>query len=460
MVFTDRLKNIDSTRVAFVALAATILLLPLGLGGARVLPFALAQIGLAIFFTAYAAGSPDAVPLPRRLKVAGSLFALVLLWGWVQTVGFTPSDWHHPLWSDANTLLGGEYWGAISLTPQNGHAVLMTMTTYALLLAAVYVLARDPITAHKLLMMLWCVGVAVCLYGLVLQAADSRTILWWDKWGYETDLTATFVNRNHFADYAGIVFIVGLGLAWQSLRTLLRTAKPHARGAAIQSWLLRSGLAYTVALLLVMMAIIFSHSRAGLVATLLGTGVFGAAYLVYQKRFMLALALPLLVALAGAGAVATLGDSVSRFNTLFSDYSSRDRMTAYTDTANAIADNPFFGHGLGSFEQAFRLYRSHDIRAYFDHAHSDWLEMAFDLGVPAAALLFIAIALLVSGCWHGVRTRRQYGLYPALGLGVSALVLAHALVDFNLQVPGVVVSWLLVLGAGLAQGWSSRHERH
>jgi hypothetical protein len=87
------------------------------------------------------------------------------------------------------------------------------------------------------------------------------------------------------------------------------------------------------------------------------------------------------------------------------------------------------------------------------------LESVLDLGIPAAMTLWLAIGIFISGLWHGICTRQRDGSYPALGLAVTLMVLGHASIDFSLQIPGIVLCWVSLLGVGLAQSWSHRVGR-
>ena len=50
-------------------------------------------------------------------------------------------------------------------------------------------------------------------------------------------------------------------------------------------------------------------------------------------------------------------------------------------------------------------------------------------------------------------------MYPCVGLAATVLVGLHALADFTLQVPAVMASYMLIMGAACAQSWSSRLGR-
>ena len=43
-------------------------------------------------------------------------------------------------------------------------------------------------------------------------------------------------------------------------------------------------------------------------------------------------------------------------------------------------DYPLFGTGAGTFYTAFTRYRGHDIGAFFDHAHNDYVQFLAETG--------------------------------------------------------------------------------
>ena len=92
----------------------------------------------------------------------------------------------------------------------------------------------------------------------------------------------------------------------------------------------------------------------------------------------------------------------------------------------------------------------------YDRAHNTWLENLFELGVPAAMALFLAIGGLVVICLQGVRRRRRDWAFPAVGVAASVLVGVHAMLDFSLQLPAVAILYACIMGVACAQSWSSR----
>jgi O-antigen ligase len=102
-----------------------------------------------------------------------------------------------------------------------------------------------------------------------------------------------------------------------------------------------------------------------------------------------------------------------------------------------IAERPWSGFGLGTFETVYPAYARFDNGAVVEHAHDDWLEWASEGGLPFSAVwVFLALSALrpaVRSVW---------------GLGVPAIFL-HALVDYPFARFGVT-AWVFALIGALA----------
>ena len=133
------------------------------------------------------------------------------------------------------------------------------------------------------------------------------------------------------------------------------------------------------------------------------------------------------------------------------------RLSLYRATLRMIADHPWFGTGLGTFNLAFPAYRSDDISMYgiYDRAHSTLFELAAEAGLPLACIVVIGWMIAFGALAHGVRTRRRDRIIPAAALSVGLLAVFHSLVDFSLQIPGFAIVVFGLLGVGVAQSFSS-----
>jgi O-antigen ligase len=153
-----------------------------------------------------------------------------------------------------------------------------------------------------------------------------------------------------------------------------------------------------------------------------------------------------------------LGGNVSgRFDV--QGLSDEGRLDVYRSTLRMIADHPWFGTGLGTFVWSFPAYRSATISMWgvWDRAHSTPLELASDLGLPLAGLIGLAWLIVLTVLIRGVRTRRHDRIVPTGALAVAVLGLAHSVIDFSLQIPGYSIVVFALVGAGLAQSFSSNN---
>lgn len=443
------------SNIAFACYMLCITLLPIGFGGNRDVPFGIAQIGLAL--SAVLLVIEQAVLKgcfwPKRIIWAFGLFAIAIIWGFLQTQSFMPSDWHHPLWQESAKALKTPLEGSIALWRDEAFFSINRIITYIAAGTLGYVFAQDTARAKLMLQALWYSGIALCIYGYFNVMTDSIKVLWVDKLQYQHDLTSTFMSKNHFAIYAAMVLLCGCALLYQSWRNALReTREKHA----IKAFMIWAAKAYTAFFLVLYVfgAILLSHSRAALLLSMLGVSIFFICYQLYAKRLGRAFLLFVISAICFAAIISIAVESSEHFASLFTDQSSLSRMSVYDMCIAAIGDNPWLGYGLGSFQAVFRMYNQ-SVSASFDHAHSDILESLVDLGLPAGLMLWMAMLLLISGLVRGISKRRRNGLYPALGLATTLMVLVHSGVDFSLQIPGVAMPFAMLLGVGLAQSWGA-----
>jgi O-antigen ligase len=142
--------------------------------------------------------------------------------------------------------------------------------------------------------------------------------------------------------------------------------------------------------------------------------------------------------------------------------SGEGRLEIYRSTLRMIADHPWFGTGLGTFEWSFPSYRKVNVSVWgvWDRAHSTPLELASDLGLPLTGLIVVAWLVVLAPLVWGVRIRHRDLIVPVGALAVAVLGLAHSMVDFSLQIPGYSIPVFALVGAGLAQSFPSINKNN
>jgi O-antigen ligase len=104
------------------------------------------------------------------------------------------------------------------------------------------------------------------------------------------------------------------------------------------------------------------------------------------------------------------------------------------------------------------MYRDSSVSTFevWDKAHNTYLEVWLGLGVVFGTALMASLAWLVLRCFIGAVKRRRDST-PAIVAAAAALVVGtHSLVDFSLQIEGIAITFMALLGAGVAQSESSR----
>jgi len=111
-----------------------------------------------------------------------------------------------------------------------------------------------------------------------------------------------------------------------------------------------------------------------------------------------------------------------------------------------IADHPLFGVGLGAFAVAYPRYDGGNGLRRTAEAHNDYLQVLSDTGLVGGSVgLFFLFAFfrIVRNVLRGEQLRERE---EALGISVGCLaILAHSLVDFNLQITSNALLFLTLI---------------
>jgi cellulose synthase/poly-beta-1,6-N-acetylglucosamine synthase-like glycosyltransferase/O-antigen ligase len=464
----DRSNGERLLRPAYGGLIALVVLAPLPLGSHRPWAWTLLAVGIGVLLLlwVWAAARADAPAesVPRELRIPMLLFAAVCLWAGVQALPWTPGAWHHPLWAQAGEALGRDLVGRISANPEETGTALLRLLSYGGVFWLALQLCRDPRRARRALTLIAAAGAIYAAYGLGVRLSGSNRILWLEKWAYRDVVTSTFVNRNHYATYAGLTLICAGALLLQRVGALLRSpAGLRARIRGVLIHLLGPALPLTGGLLVIATALLLTESRAGVLSTLIGViALLGSLFLARALPLRSAGALLGMLAVIGGAVFWMSGENLSRrlAATEVEELTSHSRGAVYTLVARAIRDTPLLGTGYGSFPDVFPLYRDGSVSSHgvWAQAHSTYLENALELGIPAAAALCGAVLGCALYSARGLRRRRRDPTHAAVGVAATALLGAHAAVDFSLQLPAVAVTYAFLLGTACAQSFPSGEQ--
>ncbi len=438
------------------------LALGLGLGG-----ILLVWAGLAL------TGIIQVTPQLRRLAIPALCVVAALGWGFIQSVNLEAFDkltgislvaLAHPLWDMTGAALRSNVGAYVSVDPElTRQAVFAASLSIAAFLIA-FEVSRDRDRAASIVSGIVVIGflyTALAL-GSFYAKVDFQSWLMPDPKIDTVRVTGPFVNPNHFATFAALAAIAGLGLFVEKLRQSI----VWDRGTRL---IARTGLAALtgeVALLFVMIvttvsALLLTQSRGGVIAFFLGTVALITALTVGRRankgeasghRAMAALLVTILGVAGAVSADPLLGRVQEQGVT------DNARAAIAQSTMKAIEAAPLMGHGFGAFERYYPFFSDGAVTGNIDEAHNDILETFADLGIPAG-LAYLAVPVVLAWmCFQGCLNRRRDRVFPAIGFAASVVVGIHAAVEFSLQVPAVAVTYAALLGLGVAQSWRTNMD--
>ena len=113
------------------------------------------------------------------------------------------------------------------------------------------------------------------------------------------------------------------------------------------------------------------------------------------------------------------------------------RLTMLKDSVKMVLHRPLLGWGFGTFYVVYPSFRSFYTNLIVNAAHDDFVELAVETGLVGFALMIWFLYRLYR---TGVSRMRHWRHQPRASVTLAALVgcaglIAHSLMDFNLQVP-------------------------
>ncbi len=339
--------------------------------------------------------------------------------------------------------------------------LFVRLLVYGSAFAAARRVTREERSAQRLILALLVLGIFEAAYGLVQYLTGWQKILWYERVYYRESATGTYVNHNHLAGFLEMVIPFAVARA---LLALPRAGNHRGHGAVG-----KAAMFFFLAAVLVL-AVVFSESRMGLIACV-GSLLAMAAVLRLRGRNPAAphraLNAGLILLLLAASAALMFWMGPEPVFMRFAELPERQgpgaaggRLAVWEDTLQLIGERPLAGIGLGGFEAAYTKVQTVDVSAQVDYAHSDYLQAAAEIGVPAALLFWAMILALAArttrACWLPASRARQ-----AIVLGASgalAALLLHSLTDFNLYIPANGLLFAVVLGLGSARENQAANE--
>lgn len=404
-------------------------------------------LGLAVAMQAITLrGAPSAPTVVVAALLGIGLIAVVA----VQVSTKMPQSMQHPAWRVA--IEGGIAGISPRLAIEAAAPIYALASPLGILLALIagYQYAGRRVAAWRLVG--WIAGFAAisALIGLAVASFNPGHILFEPKIAYRSDLTGTFVNRNTAATYFGVGALAAFTLAFRAWRQTWPGGYLPARAIfiLIANNMTSRAMLWTNTSFFLLIATLMTGSRAGIAFTFIALFLLVALFALNSKLMAwkaLSIAIVLLVAIPvtfGAGNLLVRASG---------GFANDGRYAAWLGIAEVVRAHPIFGVGLGTFKASYPEYRrdNRGVNEIWERAHNTPLELAVELGVPAAVLV-TALWLIAMAYFFitAVREPQQFAM-PALGLSVMLLVGLHSIVDFPLQIAGCGIPVAILLSAAL-----------
>ncbi|MDB4678624.1 O-antigen ligase family protein, partial [bacterium] len=269
-----------------------------------------------------------------------------------------------------------------------------------------------------------------------------------------------FVSRNNFGGYLALT--LPLVLAPLLARTRMDLRRPRLTTQVI----------FGAGAAICGTALFFSLSRGSWGAAAVSLSVFlvllvrhvpaekRAVFLVDRRlglRVGAAVAAAMLIFVLLPSGGAEMGSDIDRRleQTVSNSASWDSRVESWRDSVPMIMDFPVLGVGLSSWGVAFPQYdESFFFGSQARRAHNDYIQLFAETGLVGGLMLVFACMVVARRFLRVLRTRSDsaYVLQLAIGAGLLALLI-HEFVDFDLQMPGIAITAVLLLGIGLRGGW-------
>jgi len=394
----------------------------------------------------------------------GGLAFVILCFGFVLHEQLAEHPWvasYNPVWEKASEALGQPLTPSVSIVRELSFFALGAPLSNMLALLLGLIVGVDSERARRGVRIMAWAGAGYAIYGILAFLFDPTAILWREKTAYLGSLTATFINRNTAAAYFGSCATVWLVLLMAAVRRSLpqgpiewKKMPHHLLVDTRQDVLIRFAMLFVC-----LTAMFMTNSRGGTLVSLL---IMIIGFMMYFGRDMSWRGLG--IALAGCVVMGLLllqvfgGRIGARID--IQGLSDASRLSAYRSMLRIIADNPWFGTGLGTFASAFPAYRGNDISMWgvWGIGHSTPLEFASEMGLPLTAVVALAWALAFALLLRILRRRRTMITVPLSALMVALIALLHSSIDFSLQISGYSIVVFALLGLGISravQGSSS-----
>ena len=354
---------------------------------------------------------------------------------------------------------GTDHWVALAPYVHPVRQALVRWTVYGLFFLCMTCLLSSKKRVDALLFVLLALGCFESLYGLSQTLGGEANVWWYPLPSSDSGLSGTFINRNHFAAFSGILLILAAAGAASVSTAAGRGCLPEStRWRARLSRILQAEPQYGKRFALLMcgslsgIGLLMSGSKGGILSAAAGLLALGGMLLLRKGLRRRSVVLFILFVLIGFYAMGTgVGTTEARFRRFGIGLDERMKITR--SVLDMWSDYQWTGVGIGGFQHAYPRYQpGKDVKGFFRYGHNDWAQFLAEAGIAGVGLLLVGLSAFFYPMLR--RWRRRRSPFPVcMGAGAAAVVFAtavHSLGEFSLHIPAFTFSLLSALCLGYA----------
>lgn len=333
----------------------------------------------------------------------------------------------------------GPSWHPISVAPPATHVEILKGALYGcVFLAALRVTFSDGGTRFLETVVIGSAAL-VAITSLAHAAVEAHRVYGFyephDSLGFEAGRRGPLLNPNHLAAYLNVGALTAMGVVIRERREAVIVAV---------------GLA---AVVLLAGTSVWAASRGGTGSLVVGVVLVAAlSYAARRARGRGAEIMVVAGALTVAGGLFGVGASdVARADLAATDMSKLDLART---AMRLVPASPLFGWGRGAFDSTFLVVREGPNYMSFRAAENVIVQWLVEWGGPFAVAAAAALAIALRPATLFVAARPPVGAW----VGIVVLVV-HDLVDFHLEIPGVVVPGAVCMAIVVGSRAASRARR-
>lgn len=442
----SRCKHDDGVLAVWL-LGALLAFAPLVQGGNHPLPLLVLELGSLLVFARLFGCPAFRHHLPKAfLLLLAVLFLVPLAYllplpmeYWAQLPG---REWYRDLIAFAADDGSTPAWRQIAILPFRSEAGWYSL--YFPLAVFLLAAGMSQTNLRRLVTLVVAMAVFQAVLGLIQFGQGPHSPLRFGNPFYTESAVGTYVSRNHMVALLYVALPLALVQMLNAVSPLLgasgsegaKGGRRARRRRRLESAELGKLLLYGALSTAILIGMVFTRSRAGILVGISGLVLTGLLFLPRLGRRGL---LATVGIVAVVSLLAVLATGVAPVLARFAGADTIDNQRWEIFSAAFQAAQAFFplGAGPAGFPDVFPRFQPIGMAGFVNRAHNDYLELFFDGGllmtVPAAVLVIV----LVLVWWRRLRNpvRDSFtDLQRAAGLGL-ALVLIHSLLDFNLHIP-------------------------